>query len=171
MPPEDSSPSRSWSAALVEQARVQVRGLTPGELRDAQRAGAVVVDLREAEEIVQSGIIPGALHVPRGVLEFAADPDSPVHRAPLDPTRPVVLYCAVGGRSALAALTLQAMGYGSVAHLAGGVEGWLVDGHPLLPWPEASGVSEVTGCPREPLKHGDQDERRRQPEEGHQQAR
>lgn len=137
MPPDEPPTPRSASAALVAAARVQVRELTPGELQEARRAGAAIVDLREPEELMETGIIPGAIHVPRGMLEFAADPEGPVHQAPLDPARPTVLYCAVSGRSALAALTLRALGYGSVAHLADGLDAWLAEGHPVTPWQPA----------------------------------
>jgi rhodanese-related sulfurtransferase len=63
----------------------------------------VLVDLREQSERQQSGAIPDAVHIPRGLLEFCADPTLPAHRAELDPDKRIVLYCAVGGRSALAA--------------------------------------------------------------------
>jgi rhodanese-related sulfurtransferase len=94
-------------------------------------AGAVLVDLREGEELRSEGSIPGALHVPRGVLEFAADPASPAHRAGLDPSRRVILHCASGGRSALAVLTLWQLGYENVAHLDGGFAAWRSAGRPV----------------------------------------
>ena len=160
MPPDGSPPSRSPSAALVKAARARVRELTPDGLREAQRAGAVVVDLREREEVVQSGTIPGAIHVPRGVLEFAADPESPVHQPPLDPARHTVLFCAVGGRSALAVLTLEALGYRDVVHLAGGIEAWRAEGLPTRAWPEPPAVSagQAAHGPDEPLQHRDEHE-------------
>jgi rhodanese-related sulfurtransferase len=77
----------------------------------------ILVDLREPEERAQNGAIPGGVHGPRGMLEFWADPSSPYHRAELEPTRRVILYCASGGRSALAADILGQMGYTNVAHL------------------------------------------------------
>ena len=69
---------------------------------------------------MRDGVIPGAAHAPRGMLEFYADPTSPYHRKEFDPARRVVLHCASGGRSALAADTLKQMGYQNVAHLDGG---------------------------------------------------
>ena len=68
--------------------------------------------------------MPGAVHVPRGMLEFHADPASPYHLDALDPERRTILYCASGGRSALAAETLQRMGYCNVAHVDGGYKAW-----------------------------------------------
>ena len=64
------------------------------------------------------------------MFEFRADPTSSYHQAPLDPSRRVVLHCAAGGRSALAAATLQDMGYGNVAHLEGGFTAWKDAGRP-----------------------------------------
>jgi len=84
----------------------------------------VIVDVREGEERQQEGEIPGSLHVPRGLLEFSADPESPVHNPALTPERRIVLYCGTGGRSALAAKTLLDMGYPEVATLAGGYAAW-----------------------------------------------
>lgn len=80
----------------------------------------VLVDVREGEELSKTGKIAGAVHVPRGVLEFQADPASPTHKAELAGDRRLVLYCASGNRSALAAKTLRDMGLTSVAHVAGG---------------------------------------------------
>jgi rhodanese-related sulfurtransferase len=82
------------------------------------------VDLREPDEVANSGTIPGAVHAPRGMLEFYADPASPYHRAEFDPARRTILYCASGGRSALAVEALQQLGYGQVAHLDGGFKAW-----------------------------------------------
>jgi rhodanese-related sulfurtransferase len=88
----------------------------------------VLVDVREPGERDEAGIIAGAVHVPRGVLEFCADPASPAHRAELHPERRVILHCATGGRSALAAVVLRDMGYRDVAHLDGGMAAWERDG-------------------------------------------
>jgi rhodanese-related sulfurtransferase len=85
----------------------------------------VVVDVREADERVATGSIPGAVHVPRGLLEFRADPSHPSHDPRLDPAADVLVYCAAGSRSALAAATLRALGYARVAHLDGGVTAWI----------------------------------------------
>lgn len=84
----------------------------------------VLVDVREAEERERSGVIPGSVHVPRGWLEFQADPESPVHNPELNPDFKIILYCGTGGRSALAARTLLDMGYLEASTLAGGYEAW-----------------------------------------------
>ena len=84
----------------------------------------VLVDVRETVERENDGVIPGAVHAPRGLLEFQADPESPVYNNGLNPEHRLVLYCGTGGRSALAAKTLLDMGYADVASLAGGYAAW-----------------------------------------------
>jgi rhodanese-related sulfurtransferase len=80
----------------------------------------VFVDVREGEELQKSGKVLGAVHVPRGFLEFQVDPTSPTHKPELGDGRRLVLYCASGNRSALSAKALQDMGIGSVVHVARG---------------------------------------------------
>jgi len=117
---------------LVAAAKAQVQNLDPDAVEEEVRSGkAVLVDLREAEELEANGRIPGAVHVPRGMLEFRADPTSTYHQEPLDPSKRVILHCASGGRSALAAVTLQSMGYQDVAHLDGGITAWKEAGKPV----------------------------------------
>lgn len=118
---------------LVEEALREVVELTPAETAAAVEQGAVLVDLREAFELRAEGRIPGALHVPRGVLEFVADPHREFHLPEFDPDRRIILHCAVGIRSALSAVTLQRMGYPDVAHLAGGIDAWRDAGLPVEP--------------------------------------
>jgi len=84
----------------------------------------VLVDVRDAIEREEQGMIPGSIHVPRGLLEFKADPESPAYESEMRPDRHIILYCGTGGRSALAAKTLLDMGYADVASLAGGYEAW-----------------------------------------------
>ena len=84
----------------------------------------VLVDVRETVERETDGLIPGSVHAPRGLLEFQADPDSPLYNAALDPELRLILYCGTGGRSALAAKTLLDMGFADVASLAGGYAAW-----------------------------------------------
>jgi len=120
------------AADLVGAAKAEVEDLDPDAVeRELARGDAILVDLREAEELDATGRIPGAVHVPRGMLEFRADPTSPYHQAPLDPSKRVILHCASGGRSALAAATLKEMGYEDVAHLDGGITAWKDAGKPL----------------------------------------
>jgi rhodanese-related sulfurtransferase len=117
---------------LVTEAKSNVKGLGPDDVEAELAAGdAVLVDLREAEELTANGRIADSVHVPRGMLEFRADPTSPYHQAPLDPSKRIILHCASGGRSALAAATLQSMGYTDVAHLDGGITAWKEAGKPV----------------------------------------
>ncbi len=94
------------------------------------KEGVVFVDVREPAEW-QAGHVPGAIHVPRGLLEFKADPSLPAaHDKALDPAKKLVVYCASGGRSALAAKTLKDMGYPDVANMMGGFGAWSQAGKP-----------------------------------------
>lgn len=110
---------------LVAEARKEIETLSIAEMmRELGRPDALLVDLREPAERAEHGTIPGALAAPRGMLEFYADPAMPYHKKELDPARRVLLYCASGGRSALAAATLGRMGFPRVAHLDGGFRAW-----------------------------------------------
>lgn len=91
----------------------------------------VFVDIRETVELQQSGSVPGAVHAPRGFLEFMADPESPLHKPELSRGARLLLFCASGGRSALAAKTLVDMGVEKVAHIAGGFTAWQEAGGPI----------------------------------------
>jgi len=120
------------AAELVAEAKGRVENLSVEQVAAEIASGdAVLVDLREPEELTASGKIPGSVHVPRGMLEFRADPTSAYHQEPFDPSRRVILHCASGGRSALAAATLRDMGYSSVAHLDGGIAAWKEAGQPI----------------------------------------
>ena len=88
------------------------------------RADVLFLDVREPAEVAASGKVPGALALPRGLVEFRADPDSPLHDAAFDRAKTVVTYCASGGRAALVGKTLRDMGYANVRNL-GGFKGWL----------------------------------------------
>jgi rhodanese-related sulfurtransferase len=121
-------------ATLVAEAKGQIENLTPEQVaKELEQGDTVLVDLRESEELQSTGRIPGAVHIPRGMLEFAADTTSPYHQGALDPAKRVVLHCAAGGRSALAATTLKQMGYSNVAHLDGGITAWTSEGRPTEP--------------------------------------
>ncbi|RTL52328.1 MAG: rhodanese-like domain-containing protein [Bradyrhizobiaceae bacterium] len=105
---------------LVTEANGQIETLAADEAIKLMDDGNVVfVDLREPSE-VEKGSLPGAVHVPRGLLEFQVDPESPSHNPKLAPGKKLVLYCGSGGRSALGAKTLKDMGFTNVAHVAGG---------------------------------------------------
>lgn len=115
-------PERKGAADLVAEARAAAPQIDAAEAR-RRHGRAVFLDVREPDETAR-GTIPGAVAVPRGLLEFAADPDLPTRNPALDPEAEVVVYCASGGRSALAAKTLAEMGYRNVANLAGGYAAW-----------------------------------------------
>jgi len=120
------------ASELVTEAKAQVENLDADAVeRELSSGQAVLVDLREAEELTANGRIPDSVHVPRGMLEFRADPSSSYHQEPLDPSKRVILHCASGGRSALGAATLQSMGYSNVAHLDGGFKAWKEAGKPV----------------------------------------
>ena len=86
---------------------------------------AVFIDLRDGTELQQNGKVQGAAHVSRGLLEFQADPESPLFNPVFGEDKKLVLYCGSGGRSALAAKTLLDMGYTDVCHVAGGFAAWV----------------------------------------------
>lgn len=110
---------------LVAGARSRIRSLTPGQVEAHLLAqDSVIVDVRESEELEEHGRIAGSHHVPRGLLEFWADPGSPLHRPALDPEQRTIVYCAAGSRSVLAAQSLIELGYRDVAHLEGGITAW-----------------------------------------------
>jgi rhodanese-related sulfurtransferase len=110
---------------LVAAAKSEIENLGVDAVEEELRSGkAVLVDLREADELAANGRIPGSVHVPRGMLEFRADPTSSYHSEQLDPSKRVILHCAGGGRSALGVQTLRSMGYTDVAHLDGGFTAW-----------------------------------------------
>jgi len=114
---------KAWD--LVDQAKSQIDNLSPDELAGEMEAGdAVVVDIRDFRELYLKGKIPGAVHAPRGMLEFWIDPASEYYRDVFDPAKRYVLYCAGGGRSALAAKVMKDMGYLDVGHLEPGFGGW-----------------------------------------------
>ena len=82
------------------------------------------VDIRDIRELEREGMIPNALHAPRGMLEFWVDPDSPYYKPVFGEGKRLVLYCASAWRSALATQTLQTMGVPNVCHLEGGFSAW-----------------------------------------------
>ena len=123
--------TRKSAAEMVKDAKSRTESLNADQVERELGEGALVVDIREPGELAQTGMIPGAVSVPRGMLEFMADPDSPSHNPALDPERRVILHCAAGGRSALAADTLKQLGFTNVAHLDGGMTAWTEAGKPV----------------------------------------
>ena len=118
-------------AEQVAAAKAHIENLSPEQVAKELREGATLIDLREPEERSATGVIAGSFAAPRGMLEFYADPASSYHRPEFNPSRRIILTCAGGGRSALAAVTLQEMGYDNVAHLESGVNGWIGEGLPV----------------------------------------
>jgi len=104
--------------AVIESVSVQDLGYL---LEDPE---VKLVDVREMVERENDGVIPGSIHISRGLLEFKADPESPAHDGDIVPDDRLILYCGTGGRSALAAKTLFDMGYQDVSSLAGGYAAW-----------------------------------------------
>jgi rhodanese-related sulfurtransferase len=97
----------------------------------AERRDLLLIDIRELQETIDLGTIPGAKHVPRGMLEFWADPASPYYRDYFTEDARIVVFCAGGGRSAFAAKALLDMGFTNVAHLEPGFNGWAKAGEPV----------------------------------------
>jgi len=113
---------------MMEAANAAVPKITPGEAREMIGKGnALVVDVRDAPEVEKSGKVAGAIHVSRGMLEFRADPESPYHDKNFTKDKTVILYCASGGRSALAAKVLKDMGYQHVYNV-GAFKDWAESG-------------------------------------------
>ena len=123
--------SPKTASQLVAEAKQQIENVAPESVAEEAASGALLVDLREPEERQQNGCIAGSVSAPRGMLEFWADPSSPYHREEFRPDARIVLYCASGGRSALAGATLAQLGYTDIAHLDGGFEAWKGAGLPV----------------------------------------
>ena len=113
---------------MLEAANAAVPRISVHEAKElVGKDNVVFVDLREPPEVAASGKVAGALAIPRGLIEFRADPDSPLHDAAFDRAKTIITYCASGGRSALAGKTLKDMGYTDVRNL-GGFKDWAESG-------------------------------------------
>ncbi len=113
---------------MIEAANALVPKITPAQAREMIGKGnTLVVDVRDAPEVEKSGKVAGAMHVSRGMLEFRADPESPYHDKNFAKDKTVILYCASGGRSALAAKVLKDMGYQHVYNV-GAFKDWAESG-------------------------------------------
>jgi rhodanese-related sulfurtransferase len=113
---------------MLEAANAAVPKITPAEAREMIGKGnTLVVDVRDAPEVEKSGKIAGAVHVSRGMLEFRADPEAPSHDKNFAKDKNVILYCASGGRAALAGKLLKDMGYAHVFNV-GGFKDWADSG-------------------------------------------
>ena len=108
--------------------RLRTIDLSPAEAKEIVAKGnALVVDVRDAPEVEASGKVKGAVHVSRGMLEFRADPASLYHNEAFSPDQTIIVYCASGGRAALAGKLLKDMGYDKVLNL-GGFKDWAESG-------------------------------------------
>ena len=113
--------------SMLAEANAAVPPISPDDAKAlVGKPDVLFLDVREPPEVAASGKVPGALAVPRGLVEFRADPASAMHDKAFDPGKTIVCYCASGGRSALVGKTLKDMGYDNVRNL-GGFKGW-VDG-------------------------------------------
>lgn len=113
---------------MMEAANAAVPKITPVEAREMIAKGnTLVVDIRDGTEVQASGKIAGAVHVSRGLLEFRADPEAPTHDKNFAKDKTVLLYCASGGRAALAGKLLKDMGYDKVYNM-GGFKDWAESG-------------------------------------------
>ncbi len=122
---------------LLDEASAKIRTLPVAEAMALHgREDVVFVDLRDPRELDREGRIPGAVHCPRGMLEFWIDPESPYHKPVFAQDKTFVFFCAAGWRSALSAATAQDMGLQPVAHVEGGFTAWKNQGGPVAT-PEA----------------------------------
>ncbi|GGB43485.1 rhodanese [Tistrella bauzanensis] len=124
---------------LVMEASARIRTIPMDEaetlLDDPE---TLFVDIRDVRELDREGMIPGAYHAPRGMLEFWVDPESPYHKPVFASGKSFVLYCGGAWRSALATAALQDMGLEPVAHMEGGFTAWKAAGRPVVPRPAKS---------------------------------
>jgi rhodanese-related sulfurtransferase len=135
--------TETTAAHLIAEAKARIEHRSPEEVAAELANGtALLIDLREQEERAEHGAIAGDVHAPRGMIEFYADPTSAYYRPDFDPALRIILYCASGGRSILAADTLQHFGYTRVACLAGGLKAWREAGFRVEP---GAGSSHPSG--------------------------
>jgi rhodanese-related sulfurtransferase len=122
------------AAHLIAEAKAHVSHVTAEEVAaELEDTDVLLVDLREPDERAEHGVIPCGVHAPRGMLEFYADPTSAYFHQAFDPARRTILYCASGGRAALAAETLTRLGYTQVTYLKGGLHAWVEAGYRVEP--------------------------------------
>lgn len=121
------------SQQMLEEAKKEVPEVTASQAKEKLDSGEVdlILDVREPGEY-EKAHIPGAVHVPRGLLEFQADPSAPTANSQLasDTDKRIVVHCAAGARSLLAAKTLKELGYENVSSMAGGFNDWVAQGLP-----------------------------------------
>ena len=117
---------------MVDEAKSRITTISLDEARTRHgKEGVVFVDLRDVRELERDGVIPGAFHCPRGMLEFWIDPESPYHRDVFVKGKEFVFFCNGAWRSALAADVAQQMGVENVSEMDGGFTAWKSAGHPV----------------------------------------
>ena len=118
--------------SMVDEAMDCITTFSVEEAQDLHgRDDVQFIDIRDVRELEREGVIPGAFHAPRGMLEFWVDPESPYFKPVFAPGKRFVLFCAAGWRSALATRTLQDMGLPAVGHVDGGFTAWKAAGAPV----------------------------------------
>ena len=118
---------------LIQDAMAEIETLPVEKAHEIlEDPHSVFIDIRDIRELEREGMIPNALHAPRGMLEFWVDPDSPYYKPIFGEGKKLVLYCASAWRSALAAQTLQMMGVPNVCHLEGGFSAWKKAQFPIV---------------------------------------
>jgi rhodanese-related sulfurtransferase len=121
----DQTSTRKGYKQFVAEANAVIETIpVQSALQQLEDGSITWVDIRDLPELERDGKIPGAVHASRGMLEFYADPESPYHKDVFASGKRILLYCASGGRSALAAQRLQEMGFDNVAHVGGGFKAW-----------------------------------------------
>ncbi len=119
---------------LIEEAEKNIETMSIDEVAGLLHDETVtIVDIRDIRELQREGKLPGAIHAPRGMLEFWVDPDSPYHRELFSEEKKFVFYCASAWRSALATQTVQQMGMNNVCHMSGGFTAWKEAEQPIEP--------------------------------------
>lgn len=140
--------SRTTINDALEAARARIDRVRPRDVTAAQRDGALVIDTRSSDALRREGVIPGSLHIPLSVLGWRVDPETdPTFRNPhvggLD--QHMVLVCAHGFSSSIAACLLQHIGFTRATDLEGGFEAWVAEGLPLVaapPEPHVPGMGD-----------------------------
>lgn len=128
-------PMKRGIKQLIAEAEAEIETLTVEQAKAlAGDPKVTLVDLRDVRELEREGVIPGAFHAPRGMLEFWVDPDSPYFKPVFGTGNRFVFFCAAGWRSALATQQVQRMGLEPVAHIAGGFGAWKQAGGPVKPY-------------------------------------
>lgn len=122
---------------LIAEAQSRSKGISVDEAQARlSDPNTVFVDIRDVRELEREGMIPGAFHAPRGMLEFWVDPESPYYKPVFTGDKTFILYCHADWRGVLAAATLGEMGMQNVLHLEGGFGAWREAGGPTAPRPE-----------------------------------